>query len=75
MAKCAEAVLKDAQSKVPVKTGALRDSLKINKVSDTKYEVGSDLNYSIFIELGTRNMNGKHFLRKALLNRRNYNKG
>ncbi len=37
----------------PIKTGALKKSIKITKESKTKIRVGSDLNYSLAQEFGS----------------------
>jgi len=72
MSKVATRITEDAKSKVKVKTGALRDSIRMIKSDGFAYLIGSDLEYSIYQELGTRNMPANSFLRKALYNKRNY---
>ena len=66
--------LKDAREHCPVKTGALRDSLKstINKVTETKADVVIDydksLYYGTFVELGVKGRQANPFLRNAVDN-------
>lgn len=64
-------LVQDAKNNAPVKTGALRDSID-KKVEGDSVIVGSDLFYSVFIEVGTSKMPPKSFLRRALYNRNNY---
>jgi HK97 gp10 family phage protein len=56
----------DAKSIVPVRTGALRDSIKTEMVGDLAAVVGSDLYYAVFVELGTRRMTARPFLTPAM---------
>lgn len=66
--------LEDAIRNCPVRTGALRDSLKIQvtKQSETKAEVTIDydksLRYGTFVELGARGKPANPFLRSAVDN-------
>ena len=69
--KVAKAVVADAKRNAPVKTGPLRDSIQSKREGDTIY-VYSDIEYAKYIELGTRYMTPKPFLRTAGRNRRNY---
>lgn len=55
-----------AKQIVPVLTGALRDSLEIRVSGDSVF-IGSDLNYSTYVELGTSKMTAKPYLIPALL--------
>lgn len=71
---CGENVLADAKNKAPVDTGALRDSLHIKEETPTKIVIADDVDYGIYQELGTRNMEAQPFLRPALLNKNNYRK-
>lgn len=61
----AEAILADAKAECPVKTGRLRDSLRIVEDDDALF-IGSDLDYVRYVEDGTSRMKGRHFLRRAL---------
>lgn len=64
----------DARINCPVKTGALKNSLKIkvNKVSEVKADVIVDydksLYYGTFVELGTKKNKAHPFLRNAVDN-------
>lgn len=49
----AAAVLADAKSRVPVRTGRLRDSLEASESPEGGMEVGSGLDYAAFVENGT----------------------
>jgi hypothetical protein len=46
-------VLENAQRAVPVETGHLRDSLR-RGIEGTTAHIGSDLNYSVYVEEGHR---------------------
>lgn len=73
--KAAEPILEDAKNSAPVRTGRLRDGLKISKVKnskDGKYVlVGTDKKdkdapfWATFIEFGTSKMPAQPFLRPA----------
>ena len=61
----------EAKSMVPVKTGALRDSIRVEKsrFSDGGFLVkagGSGAYHANLVELGTKNMQARPFLRPAL---------
>src|SRR5690242_12914846 len=58
-------VLEIAQSLAPVKTGALKGSLKLI-VNDDSVVIGSDLDYSVYVELGTSKMQARPYLMPAL---------
>jgi HK97 gp10 family phage protein len=64
-------IVEDAQDNCPVKTGALRSSIKYT-VGNESVDIGSDLFYAKFIELGTSKIAPRAFLRLALRNRHNY---
>jgi len=57
----------DAKSTCPVRTGALKESIRkeIDSSIKTGY-VGSDLDYSVPVELGTSKREPNPFLRRAL---------
>jgi len=61
----AETIQKNAKSDCPVKTGALRDSIDINK-GNLQRTIGSNKNYAYYQEMGTRKIAPKAFLRRAL---------
>lgn len=58
---------REMRNEAPVLTGALRDSIRkeVDSSEPAAY-VGSDLNYSVFVELGTRKMAPRAFMRRAL---------
>jgi HK97 gp10 family phage protein len=57
----------DAKTNAPVKTGALRDSIHVEDSTDVDAKlIGSDLKYARFIEMGTRKISPRAYLRKAL---------
>ncbi len=70
--KVGERIVIDAKDNVPVKTGALRDSIQMQKNGDKSIYVGSDKEYAIYLELGTRHITPRAFLRRAVYNRNNY---
>lgn len=59
-------VVKKSKDIVPVKTGALKKSIKSRLQGGKKVVIGSDLVYAPFIELGTRFMRAQPYLRPAL---------
>jgi hypothetical protein len=57
----------------PVKSGALRESIEIKEKdygnsinSDKKVIVGTSVDYGLYVEMGTRKMSPKSFLRASL---------
>lgn len=57
----------DAKSNCPVKTGALKASIRKEvDMTEMAAYVGSDLDYSVYVELGTQNRQPNPFLRRAL---------
>ena len=69
--KGAEMTAQDARRLVPVKTGALKESIEVHKskFEDGGYVVSAGskkLFYASFVELGTDNLTAKPFLRPAL---------
>lgn len=70
--KSASLVCEKAKEIVPVRTGKLKGSIDFDYVKsegDTYYiEMGSDLNYAGFVELGTVKQNPKPYLVPALQN-------
>jgi HK97 gp10 family phage protein len=65
--ECADNILVNAFDEVPVASGRLQSSLRseVNKSNKTAY-VGSDLNYSTFVELGTGKRAANPFLQTSL---------
>ena len=77
MRKAIRPVLAAAKEKVPVDTGALRDSLKIRAIKPRRGRFGvgvvtgkdlfkGDQFYGAFVELGTKKQPARPFLRPAL---------
>jgi len=64
--KKAKEVRDQASINAPVRTGALRDSIKVVPISKRKVKIGSDLPYSWFVEMGTSKMSPRAYLRAAL---------
>lgn len=54
-----------AQSVVPVKTGALRDSIRILEQGENYIVVGSDLGYAAHVEFGTSRMSARPYIGPA----------
>lgn len=61
-----------AKSMAPVKTGALKGSIKAQKIADKHYYVQDGVLYGIFQELGTRFMAAHPFLIPAFEKARDY---
>jgi len=62
-----EALLYRMRGECPVVTGKLNASLRKEvDPSEPAAYVGSDVNSSVFVELGTRKMSPRSFMRKAL---------
>ena len=56
-----------AKGLAPVRTGALRDSITASVETESLTAIiGSDLDYAIFVELGTRKQAPQPYLRQAL---------
>ena len=69
--KCLEesgqVVQDEAKNNCPVKTGALMDSIEASvDTSELKAIVGSELEYALIIELGSRKQAPQPYLRQAL---------
>jgi HK97 gp10 family phage protein len=61
-----------AKRLVPVDTGRLRDSITHAVSADglgLKADIGSNVEYAIFVELGTSRVPARSFLRQALVDR------
>ena len=68
--RIADEILEDMKDECPVDTGALRDSLMVEK-DNHEYRIGSrDKDYSVMVENGTRFQAPKHFMRNALYKKR-----
>lgn len=65
-------VLADAEHSAAVDTGELLESLMLERDDEAKeYRVGSsDVEHSVFVELGTRKMAAQPYLRPALYKNR-----
>lgn len=61
----AEEIKELAKELVPVNTGKLRDSIKIEK-EGSDFIIGSDEEYSGFVEYGTLHQSPQPFMRPAL---------
>ena len=59
-------ILKIAKDLVPVSTGKLRDSIQILEDSENSKIIGSDVEYSGFVEFGTKDQAPQPFIRPAL---------
>ena len=55
-----------AQDKCPVDTGRLRASIESQMPEETRVEIGSAVEYGIFVETGTSRMSAKPFLKPAV---------
>ena len=60
-----EVCVSEAQRLAPVKTGRLRDSIRILEDGGGYTVVGSDLHYAPYVEYGTSRMAPKPYLRPA----------
>lgn len=58
-------MLTQSNAIVPVKTGALKKSLRKDKIKDG-FRVGGYTPYAVFVEMGTRRNKAKPYLRPAL---------
>ncbi|KKN20888.1 hypothetical protein LCGC14_0930920 [marine sediment metagenome] len=59
-------VERDAKIFCPVDTGTLKRSITHEFISDTEAQVGTNVEYAPFVELGTSKMSARPFLRPAL---------
>ena len=60
----------EAKALAPVRTGALRDSIHVEDVDELTVAVGSELEYSPFVEYGTSRMAAQSYLTPAAINAR-----
>jgi HK97 gp10 family phage protein len=68
-------IVKDAQLNSPIRTGDLRNSIeyKIDNPKELTISAGSkDVNYAIYVELGTRKQQAQPYLKPASRNKKNY---
>ena len=63
--KTSESILREAQRLCPGKTGKLRKSLNIIS-QGFKREIGSELDYAFWVEMGTEHTAPQPYLRPAL---------
>jgi HK97 gp10 family phage protein len=54
-----------AQSLAPVDTGRLRSSIATEREGEMNYAVGTDVEYAVHQEYGTRYQSGKAFMRPS----------
>jgi len=66
--KISTQAVSEAKLLSPVKTGNLRESIHKIKVAIGEYMVGSPANYAAFVELGTRKMAPRSYIRLAIRN-------
>ena len=64
--KVASKLLAKTKQNCPVDTGNLKSSLEKNKVKTGEYEVGSDCEYSKFVEHGTIKQRPQKFMGRAV---------
>jgi hypothetical protein len=67
----ADTIKDQAKDIVPVRTGALRDSIIVENDKDYSH-ITAKSNYAAFVELGTRNMPAQPYMLPALLNIKDY---
>lgn len=68
-----ESITEDAKRYAPVDTGTLQESIRYavqGKGEDIELRVGSDVEYSVYVEVGTSKMSAQPYLRPALETRR-----
>ena len=64
--KITEECVDNAKTLCPVDTGKLRDSITILSESAEKCVYGSNVEYSLYVEIGTKNMAAQPYLRPSL---------
>jgi len=69
-----EPLLEQMREECPVDTGRLRDSLRVEMDGEGAY-VGSDLDYAIHVEEGSRRTPPNAFMRRALASLQGYLQG
>ncbi len=68
-------VVTDAQSNVPVRTGALKASIKASKTKNKaliRAGTPAKTNYASFIEFGTAKISARHMIEKAITDNESY---
>ena len=70
--KAANTVKEQAQSRVPVDTGALKSSIVVQKVKELFWRVQSDKQYAKYVEYGTSKRSPHPFFRPALKSLRRF---
>ena len=60
--QCGESAIQGAQSIVPVRTGRLRDSIRVLQKSADFIIVGSDIEYAADVEFGTFRMEARPYM-------------
>jgi HK97 gp10 family phage protein len=55
-----------ARQLVPVRTGALRQSIFVEQTGETRFAVGAGESYALFVENGTAFQDAQPFLKPAL---------
>ena len=63
----AESIAQDVKERAPVKTGKLRDSIQF-ETKDTTATIFSDVEYALYVEVGTSKMKAQPYFRPALNN-------
>jgi HK97 gp10 family phage protein len=63
----AEKVKEKAKKLAPKKSGKLAGSIEVQRLAQSNYSVGSDLDYAGFVEFGTRKMRARPYLYPAFL--------
>lgn len=62
----AQKIRNEAVEAAPVDTGRLRQSISVQKVDEDTYRVGTNVEYSIWVEFGRKGQAASPFLRPAL---------
>ena len=66
MKAAGDQIVAEAKSLVPVDTGKLRDSIEIKELNKDEVSVGSDLEYALFVEIGTESIPARPYLQPAM---------
>lgn len=67
LAESGQLVKDEAKNNCPVKTGALRDDISASvETNELQAIIGNSLDYAPYVELGTRKMAPRAYLRRAL---------
>jgi len=72
--KVGDNIVKDAQLNCPIRTGDLRNSIdyKVDNKELTISAGSNEVNYAIYVELGTRKQQAQPYLKPASRNKKNY---